>query len=202
MRARLHPGRALALLVLLGAFAASAPAEAGAQQVPAPEGAAPTARPPISISPRGAFLRAMALPGWGHAAIGAHTRGGFYFVAEGAAAYTLLRSRRRLHDVRDRMAFREGLLRGRLTAQGVTEPADIEAGLDADGALAELRALEDSRAAQQEDMVALGIFLVFLSGADAYVSAHLSRFPEPLDVGVVPAAQGRVEVVARITLPN
>ena len=158
--------------------------------------------PAIGISPRGAFLRALALPGWGHAAIGSYTRGGFYFAAEAGTWYTLLRTRRRLAEVEERVAFRESIVRARLAVEGVTEFEDIEAGLDDDEALQELRSLQESRDGQQEDMVALGIFILLLSGADAYVSAHLARFPDPLEVDLQPVGRGRVGLGLRLRLPN
>lgn len=163
------------------------------EAAPAPE--APT---PVGISPRGAFLRALAFPGWGHSAIGAPTRGGFYFVAETATAYTLIRTRMRLKEVNDRVAFRERFLRAQLESEGITEFTDIDARLDDDPALQELLGLQDSRGDQQEDMVALGIFLLLLSGADAYVSAHLSRFPEPLEVTAEPVGGGRIDFGLRL----
>ena len=158
--------------------------------------------PDINISPRGAFLRALVLPGWGHAAIGSYTRGGFYFAAEAATWYTLLLTRQRLSEVRERVAFREGIVRARLAAEGVTEPQEIKAGLDDDSALRDLRSLQDARDGQQEDMVALGIFLLLLSGADAYVSAHLARFPDPIEVEVESMGRGRVALGLRLKLPN
>ncbi len=82
----------------------------------------------------------------------------------------------------------------------MTDPSEVDARLDGDAPLAELRRLEDSRSAQQEDMVALGIFLIFLSGADAYVSAHLSRFPEPLELEAQPVADGRIEIGLRLRI--
>ncbi len=187
------------LVVPLAALTFSASALV-AQEPPSPSASASDSLPVLDISPRGAFLRALAIPGWGHAAIGAHTRGGFYFAAQSATAYTLIRSRQRVLDARERIAFRESFLRGRAAADGLTDPDQIDAVLDGDAELAELRRLEESRGDQQEDMVALGIFLLFLSGADAYVSAHLSRFPEPLVLEATPLGDGRFEVGLRLRI--
>ena len=115
---------------------------------------------------------------------------------------TLVRTRLRISDVRERVAFREGVLRAQLAADGVTEFDEIEDRLDADAELRGLNDLHDSRREQQEDLVAIGIFFLFLSGADAYVSAHLGRYPDPLTVEVVPIGGGRVELGLRIKLPN
>ena len=195
--------RSPVVLVLVAAGVATWPARLAAQD-PEPTAPAPASaqQPPVDISPRGAFLRALALPGWGHAAIGSYTRGGFYFAVQAATGYTFLRTRARLAEVRERVDFREAWLRARLAEAGVTDPAAVDAALDDDAELAELRALDDARAQQREDLIAFGIFVLFLSGADAYVSAHLSRFPEPLDVGARPLGDGRYEIAVRVALPN
>jgi hypothetical protein len=158
--------------------------------------------PPIEISPGGAFLRSILVPGWGHAAIGSYTRGGFYFGAQATIAFTALRTNVRIGEARDRLALRESLVRARLIDEGITDPAELDERLQADAGVTELTSLVDSREQQREDLIALGIFVLLLSGADAYVSAHLSRFPEPLAVGATPTAPGVVELELRVKLPN
>jgi hypothetical protein len=144
----------------------------------------------------------MLVPGWGHAAIGSYTRGGFYFALEAATAYTFLRTRGRLSEARERAALRESVLRARLADEGVTDPTEITTRLDADPALGGLEDLVSSREGQQEDLIAWGIFLVFLTGADAYVSAHLSRFPTPIEMEASASPDGRGEVMLRIPFPR
>jgi hypothetical protein len=153
------------------------------------------------VSPSGAFLRAALLPGWGHSSIGSYTRGGFYFAAEVTTAWGLLRTNRRLAESRDRAAFREEAVRAQLARQGVTDPAEIEAALEADETLQDLGDLVASREDQQEDWAALGIFLLFLSGADAFVSAHLADFPAPIDIDAAPLPDGRLELRVSLGLP-
>ena len=183
-------------------FAALACAGAASAQEPALPQPAASLTEPLGVSPGGAFLRAVLVPGWGHAAIGSYTRGGFYFAFESATAYTLLRTRSRLSDARERAALREGAIRSRLADEGVTDPSVIDTQLEQDQRLADLRDLVESRQGQQEDLVAFGIFLLFLSGADAYVSAHLARFPAPLELQFAPVASERAEVSLRVPLPN
>jgi hypothetical protein len=191
-------------LVLLACSALAV--DAGAQQpTPVTPGAEPGVDAliqPLGISPGDAFLRSVLVPGWGHAAIGSYTRGGFYFLLESATAYTFLRTRRRLSEARDRATFREDRVRADLADEGITDPQEIETRIDQDAALESFQDLVDSRKGQQEDLVAFGIFLLFLSGADAYVSAHLARFPAPIEVDVSPTSSGRAEVALRIPLPN
>ena len=152
----------------------------------------------IPVTPSTAFLRAVLLPGWGHTSIGSHTRAGFYFTLEATTVYGLLRTRKRLNEVNARAEFRENALREDLAAQGITDFEEIESALDSDATLEDMRDLADSRRQQREDWAALGIFLLLLSGADAYVSAHLQNFPAPLEMQAAPAGDGRVEVGFRI----
>lgn len=161
-----------------------------------------TLTPVHGTTPGGAFLRAVLVPGWGHASIGSYRRGAFYFVAEGATAWALVKADRRVRDARQRIRFREEVVRARLIAEGVTEPAEITAALDEDEALVDLRNLENARRQQREDWTALGIFLMFLSGADAYVSSHLQRFPTPIELEAAPMGDGRMELSVGIKLPR
>jgi hypothetical protein len=193
---------AVALAGLLIA-AAVAPYTAQAQEAPAAEPASQEALlEPLGVSPGGAFLRAVLVPGWGHVAIGSHTRGGFYFALESLTGYAFLRTRARLSEARDRAALRESVVRAELAAEGITDFDEIQARLDQDETLTGFQDLVESREGQQEDLVAWGIFLLFLSGADAYVSAHLGRFPAPLAIDVSPLGTDRAEVALRIQLPN
>jgi hypothetical protein len=191
-------------LVAAAALLTSPPsARLAAQQIPASGSAAQqTAPPPLGVSPRGAFLRALVLPGWGHAAIGSYTRGGFYFALETATAYTLVRTRTRLNEARERAALRQSLVRARLADEGITDPAEIENRLNGDETLQDLEDLVSSREGQQEDLVAFGIFLLFLTGADAYVSAHLARFPTPIEMQTSATPDGRAEVMLRVPIPR
>lgn len=164
-----------------------APAAAVAQLVIPPSGE------PGVTSPRGAFVRALVLPGWGHASIGAHTRGAFYFAAETTTGFLLVRTLRRLATAKNALRMEEDRLTEALMARGT--PQDSVPGLlDADPSVEDARGLVESRQQQVEDWAALGGFLVFLSAADAFVSAHLRDFPAPLatDVDVVPGPAGNV----------
>lgn len=149
------------------------------------------------ISPAGAALRSMIVPGWGHAAVGAYTRGAFYVLADAAAAWMLFKTSVFLDRARSLEGRRVEDVRRRLAEQGITDPDSILAAIDADPAVEDARALVDSRQGQLEDWVALGAFLFLLGGADAFISAHLADFPAP--VAVAPGAGGRVEL--RLSVP-
>jgi hypothetical protein len=146
------------------------------------------------ISPGGAFLRSALIPGWGHAKIGAPGRGVFYFAVESANVFMVLGARSRLNIARERLALRESVVTGRLRAQGIEDPGELEAALAEDEEVADLRGLEEARSGQREDWVALGIFFLFLGGADAFVSAHLADFPAPVEVQVEGTPMGRLEI--------
>ena len=145
-----------------------------------------------SVTPGGAFLRAVLVPGWGHVSIGANARAGVYFAI----------TRRRISEAMSRANFREILLREHLNTQGVTDPDQIKGALESDATLADLKRLRESRGDQQEDLVAFGLFLLFLSGADAFVSAHLKDFPDPIAIEGGPTNDGRLEIGLRLRLPN
>lgn len=188
-------------LVLLAGTLLGWPAPVAGQVAPPPSAGQQNAPTEGGVSPGGAFLRAVLVPGWGHASIGSYGRGGFYFLAEGVTAFGLIKTRLRLGEARDRVAFREGVLRSQAAADGLSEE-ELQDLLAEDPALEDLDALVDARKQQQEDWLAFGIFLLFLSGADAYVSAHLKDFPTPLDINAQPVGQGRMEFSVGLSLPR
>ena len=134
---------------------------------------------PEPISPRGAFVRAVLIPGWGHASIGSYARAAFYFTAETVTGVMLARTFRRLSIAEQARSLKEAHLTQALLAADQSAE-DVAALLDDDEAVTDARALVEARQEQLEDWVALGIFLALLGGADAFVSAHLRDFPAPL----------------------
>lgn len=150
-------------------------------------------------SPLGAFLRAIAVPSWGHASIGSYRRGTFYLAAEGGTAWMLWKTSARQSSARDILAARETIVRAELIASGIPTE-ELEQAVEADPGVVDAQTLVEAREGQFQDWVAMGIFLVLLSGADAFVSAHLQDFPDVLDVQVGPTPEGGVSVGARIPL--
>lgn len=177
------------------------PSTAAGQEVPGTV-ADSAAAVPRGVSPGGAFLRAVLIPGWGHTSIGTHTRAAFYLGLEGITAYGLIRTQSRINEVRARADLRTRALRTELESQGITDLDEIDAALEADEALEDLESLAASRGQQREDWAALGIFLLFLSGADAYVSAHLQNFPAPIELEAAPGPRGGMDVGLSIPLGN
>lgn len=151
-------------------------------------------------TPGGAFLRSILVPGWGHASIGAYTRGGFYLTAQSSTVWMLVRTALRRSAARDIRTFRAGIVEDRLRQEGVEDPEEIAAALDGDPDVEAARALVRARDQQFEDWLALAIFLSFLGGADAFVSAHLADFPEAVQIGLRPVGD-RVELGIRVAVP-
>lgn len=196
-------GLCLGLTLASGSWA---PSEAQQRPAQVPATPFPTeARgtpPPLPISPGSAFWRALLVPGWGHAAIGSYVRGGVYFTAQSATLYAWGRTRGRLNEARKSLRFRETVLRREIDKQGITDPDEIQGRLEEDAGYSNLTLLVDSREEQQEDLIAFSLFLMLISSADAYVAAHLARFPDPLDIDATPSASGGIDLSLRVTIPN
>lgn len=103
---------------------------------------------PPPLTPGGAFLRSLVVPGWAQAELGFETRGAFYFLAEGFSLFMVARSQIRLSHA-ERTA------------------ADPETS-----------GLVSARRQQREDWIALAVFWAFFSAADGWVSVHLFGFEE------------------------
>ena len=129
-------------------------------------------------------------------ATGSVTRGAFYFGWESLTAWMIYKSHRRLGAARRQLGLWEDRVTARLMREGVA-PEEVGAQLERDPEIARFRGLVDARVEQREDWAALGIFILLVSGVDAFVSTHLADFPEPLTVEGDPL-NGRVEVAVRV----
>jgi hypothetical protein len=134
------------------------------------------------ITPKGAFIRSALLPGYGHAKVGAYGRGAFYFLVEAISGFMMVKTNGLAHLATDRRVLWEGVMSERLQVDGPLGFDALEAALAEDPMVEDLRGLEEARKSQMEDWVALGLFFLFLGGADAYVSAHLADFPGAVEV--------------------
>jgi len=150
------------------------------------------------VSPRGAFLRSLLVPGWGQMASGAPTRGAFFIGAQGGSYWmlgkTLLRQRQaiRFRDITERAVQAE------FRDLGVQLPDSLSLLASQDLRVIQRDSLVTMRGDQVEDWIALSIFVTFLSATDALVSSHMSRFPEPL--GMTPSARRRSDGVWEVGL--
>lgn len=187
-------------------FLAAIATPGGAQDVPPPNATVPVdtavvAEATSGVTPRGAFLRSLVMPGWGQAAAGSYSRAIFYAVAEAASATMIIKSHQFLGSARDRVALRVTDAQRRAGLAGIVEPDSVLAFVDEDESVVGARALEESRTQQREDWIAFGLFMLLLGGADAFVSAHLSDFPDPLVVNPVPGQSGPPAIEVGIRLP-
>jgi hypothetical protein len=140
------------------------------------------------VTPRGAFIRSLLVPGWGHAAAGAHGRAAFYVAAQGSTYWMLAKSLiRRRNAVRFRDAEFD-LVTAELRGSGMADPDSIRLEAEGDARVERWDELVEIRGDQVEDWLALGIFLALLGATDALVAAHMADFPEPLTIRVTPAA--------------
>ena len=128
------------------------------------------------ISPKGAFLRSLVLPGWGQSAVGSPGRGAIYFALETGSLWMVYKSQRKLHFARRNQEY--------LREVGELEE-DRQTGL------------VNSREEQLEDWITLSGFFLLFNAADAFVSAHLVDFDER--IGVVPGRRGGAEI--NVSLP-
>lgn len=196
-----HGPPALALAVaLLGAAHASALAGqqplAGAPQDSAQ--AVETPGPPGRVSPGGALVRSLMVPGWGQAVAGSPGRGAFYFTVESLGVWMILKTTKTLGSASDILAMRRLEALERLSADPSVDPADLPTLIDADLAVSSAFELQQIRTQQREDWFAFGVFFLLLGGADAFVAAHLADFPEPLEVAIRPVPDMGVEVGFRL----
>ena len=163
---------------------------------PAREAAAPdSASAPRRHSAGGAFLRSVLIPGWGQATVGSPDRGAFYFGVESMSLWMILKTSKTLESARDIMALRRAEAEARVIGEGtVVDPVEIANLVDEDEVVQDAEELVEIRSQQKEDWLAVGIFFLFLGGADAFVAAHLADFPEPLEAAIRPLLNMGVEL--------
>ncbi|HEY8469563.1 MAG TPA: DUF5683 domain-containing protein [Longimicrobiales bacterium] len=203
------------LLLLLTCIApAAAQVRAAADSVPAAAQApvadaappADSAGSPRTLSPRGAFIRSLLVPGWGQAYAGSYLRGGIYFAAQTGSWYMLLKTLARLDEARSIERRRVAKVRQELLdraqedpdlQQRYSDPAALEEDIANDPRVQSIRRLVSAREEQREDWIAQTIFWTFASAADAYVNAHLADFPAT--IAAEPRPDGGVEF--RVSVP-
>jgi hypothetical protein len=186
MRLRALPAGALFTLFLMSLLLGGTVVPAAAQEAELePEPIAPASTSEAGgVTPTGAFLRSLVLPGWGQMAAGSPHRGAVYLAMEAGSVWMTVKSRQGLADVRREMALVEA--DGTLTAEL------------REARLTSLRTLRRERENQVEDWMAFAIFTAFLSAADALVAAYLQDFDEHLELGAQP--DGGVSVGVRFSL--
>jgi hypothetical protein len=159
-------------------------------------------------SPRGAFVRAMLVPGWGHLHVGEYKRGAVYFSLQSASWFMLVKTIRRLNDVQDRDDRLTGLATDSLdiVAAGDTalarlwdeDPVAYEEALLTYPGLQDTRSLVSARRQQRQDWITYTLFFTFAAAVDAYVTAHLKDFPADVTVGAAEGGGLRLRVAVPV----
>ena len=184
---------------LPGAGAGLEARQAGADPPDPDTGALPEAAAPEVVTPRGAFIRSLAVPGWGHVASRSYARAGFYVSALSGSLWMLQQTVVRRDEAASFAQVERELATSRLMAAGVEGPGELDTALENDDLVQARDALVEARDGQVEDWAALSIFLVLIGATDALVAAHLADFPEPLALRALPRGAGEVEL--RVSIP-
>ena len=129
--------------------------------------------------------------------IGSYGRGGFYFVTETTTAFMITRTLRRISIAEEARDLKEARTREALIAAGV--PADsLDLRLTANAEVRHTRNLVEARKSQLQDWAAMGVFLLFIGAADAFVSAHLRDFPAPVGIEASATPAGATALGIRV----
>jgi len=149
------------------------------------------------MSPGGAFIRSLIVPGWGQSAFEAYTRGGVYFSGWAGNWFMLFKTSTRLGEARNRLDLRTDQIRDSLihsppapdvppnpdSMRVVLETTNLlQTVLGQDRIGTNLQGLVRSREQQREDWIAWSVFWLLASGIDAFVTAHLAEFPAEIDI--------------------
>ena len=104
---------AVPLVVLALAFVTPGALTAQEEAQPEAEVPADSFFPQPPISPGGAFLRSLVIPGWAQAELGAQSRGAFYFLTESFCIFMVARTKIRLDYAKRDEAGNPGLVASR-----------------------------------------------------------------------------------------
>ena len=126
-------------------------------------------RPPVS--PMGAMLRSLLLPGWGQSLLNRRGTGAFFVLFEGISLTMTLKSIHQLDHLE--------------RVQSDADPESIER--------------VDSKRAEVQDWAVLLVFNHLMAAAEAFVSAMLWDFPEELEVRAF--SGGRIGARVTLILP-
>jgi hypothetical protein len=192
---------------LLAAFFTTAPRDAAAQ-VPVPDTVVVVADtiPQGFAVPRGALIRALVVPGWGHLYVGTPRRAAVFATLQGASWFMLGRTIHRHGTARDAERAAEAVARDSLAtamaadtalARQLADPFRFQQALDQNPGFASARALADSRGRHRQDWIVYTVAFTFAAAIDAYVAAHLAEFPA--DLTAAPGSDGGVSIGLRFS---
>ncbi len=140
----------------------------------------------------------MMLPGWGQATAGSPGRGAFYFTVQSISLWMILKTDKLVGSASDILDMRRLDASERLMGDPLVDPIDLPTLLEADLSVLSALELKEIRRQQREDWIAFSVFFLLLGGADAFVTAHLADFPEPLETVIRPLPNMGVEFGFRL----
>jgi hypothetical protein len=200
--------RRLATLVFFFTLALALPARA--QQAPQPIRPDTAAQDSAKgLSPRGAFIRSLIIPGLGQWSVGAKTRAGVFFTLQSASYYMLGKTLRKLsyaHDVESDLidqvsdSLRAEMAEDTALNRMLSDPDSFKIAVDESAPVLDIRRLIGSREEQRQDWIAYTIFLTLASGVDAFVAAHLADFPATISTRPGPA--GGMNIQLSVPIPR
>lgn len=161
------------------------------------------------LSPGGAFVRSLIIPGWGQASVGAYKRGGVFFAIQSASWYMLLKTLARLEDAREKEAHRVAFVSDSLRllmaddtalARELADPDTFALRVGSSGRVTGARALIASRERQRQDWITYTLFFTLASGLDAFIAAQLADFPATITTR--PAPTGGVQLRLELPFPR
>ena len=156
-------------------------------------------------TPRAAFVRALLVPGWGHAYLGETRRAVAYGALQTTSWFMLVKTLSRLGDIQERDDALTALARDSLNAamaadsvlaRQLEDPDRFETALLTYPGLENARNLVGAREQQRQDWIVYTSFFTFVAAVDAYVTAHLKDFPA--DISTSRSADGGVSIGVRL----
>lgn len=164
---------------------------------------------PDRVSPRGAFVRSLIIPGWGQYSVGAKKRAGIFFVLQSASYYMLAKTLNKLDAAKDWEGERIGVVEDSLRTlmandtswqRQLSVDSVFRRHVDTDSTVVGARSLIESRKEQRQDWIAYTLFTTLASGLDAYIAAHLADFPAVITTR--PTPDGRAQLRVTVPLPR
>ena len=174
-----HPGKLVAIFAALALIGRPASAQRTDSVRPAPPAASVTVdtAPRAPLTPRRAFLYSLAVPGSAQTILGRPRTAALFVTVE---ALAIAMAQKSANDLRDAKRY----ARDNLVVSYRTDPVTGLAVLDSAGRLIptdhltnDLATRVPARRTHLEDWIATLIFNHLMSGAEAFVSAHLWQLP-------------------------
>jgi TM2 domain-containing membrane protein YozV len=153
---------------------------------------------PANPSPRGAFLRSVAVPGLGQFYAGAPRRG-MVFIALQTTSYAMLA--KTMHGLGEARTRERGVAttatdnlwqraaEDTTLARRLQDPIFLDEQVAADPDVANARGLVRARTRHRQDWITYTLVTTMASGLDAFIAAHLAAFPAEIATELRPGGR-------------